>query len=198
MKTVALVNAPSTDFMKCNPLILRGTEGVVGSQLSGFKKMESVFSISNCIVACQVKFATCTLEKMLEWRNSHVKTNLLQSEGYRVCRWQLSQRLCMMPLSSPPELMDRNQHICWKDKLRTRWKLITNNQAQKQLPKRKIVVQSLCGNLVEGHESRKSNVEAKAVTNCQGSKNSRGKGPELDVNVNGQFSYETFTPFHIS
>ncbi|GJS01651.1 hypothetical protein Tco_0318159 [Tanacetum coccineum] len=26
-----------------------------------FKKMESVFDISNCTVACQIKFSTCTL-----------------------------------------------------------------------------------------------------------------------------------------
>ncbi|GKF99569.1 hypothetical protein Tco_0301260, partial [Tanacetum coccineum] len=37
--------------------------------------MESVYSISNCIVACQVKFATCTLQgNALTWWNSHVKT----------------------------------------------------------------------------------------------------------------------------
>ncbi|GKF62022.1 hypothetical protein Tco_0182076 [Tanacetum coccineum] len=37
--------------------------------------MEYVFSISNCTVACQVKFTTCTLqENALTWWNSHVKT----------------------------------------------------------------------------------------------------------------------------
>ncbi|GJV16624.1 hypothetical protein Tco_1361947 [Tanacetum coccineum] len=40
-----------------------------------FEKMESVFHISNCIVACQIKFATCTLlGSALMWWNSHVKT----------------------------------------------------------------------------------------------------------------------------
>ncbi|GJU73941.1 hypothetical protein Tco_1265346 [Tanacetum coccineum] len=40
-----------------------------------FEKMESVFHISNCIVACQIKFATCTmLGSELTWWNSHVKT----------------------------------------------------------------------------------------------------------------------------
>ncbi|GJT47594.1 putative reverse transcriptase domain-containing protein [Tanacetum coccineum] len=40
-----------------------------------FRKMESVYSISNCTVACQVKFATCTLQgNALTWWNSHVKT----------------------------------------------------------------------------------------------------------------------------
>ncbi|GJW96924.1 hypothetical protein Tco_0178732 [Tanacetum coccineum] len=52
----------------------RGTEGVVGLT-QWFEKMESVYSISNCIVACQVKFATCTLQgNALTCGNSHVKT----------------------------------------------------------------------------------------------------------------------------
>nr|GEU68370.1 putative reverse transcriptase domain-containing protein [Tanacetum cinerariifolium] len=39
-----------------------------------FRKMEFVFYINNCTVACQVKFATCTLqENALTWWNSHVR-----------------------------------------------------------------------------------------------------------------------------
>ncbi|GJV63739.1 putative reverse transcriptase domain-containing protein [Tanacetum coccineum] len=49
------------DFLKCQPLNFKGTEGVVGLT-QWFEKMESVYSISNCTVACQVKFATCTLQ----------------------------------------------------------------------------------------------------------------------------------------
>nr|GEY53474.1 hypothetical protein [Tanacetum cinerariifolium] len=37
--------------------------------------MESVFNISNCTAACQVKYAACTLQGVaLTWWNSHVKT----------------------------------------------------------------------------------------------------------------------------
>ncbi|GJU83993.1 putative reverse transcriptase domain-containing protein [Tanacetum coccineum] len=51
-----------------------GTEGVVGLT-RWFEKMESVFSISNCTTASQVKFATCTLQDdALTWWNAHVKT----------------------------------------------------------------------------------------------------------------------------
>ncbi|GJY68958.1 hypothetical protein Tco_0471940 [Tanacetum coccineum] len=50
------------DFLKCQPLNFKGTEGVVGLT-QWFEKMESVYSISNCTVACQVKFATCTLSR---------------------------------------------------------------------------------------------------------------------------------------
>ncbi|GJY67453.1 putative reverse transcriptase domain-containing protein [Tanacetum coccineum] len=62
------------DFLKCQPLNFKGTEGVV-ELTQWFEKMEFVFSISNCTVACQVKFATCTLQgNALTWWNSHVKT----------------------------------------------------------------------------------------------------------------------------
>ncbi|GKA53584.1 hypothetical protein Tco_0746899 [Tanacetum coccineum] len=49
-----------SEFLKCQPLNFKGSEGVV-SLTQWFKKMEYVFHISNCIVACQIKFATCTL-----------------------------------------------------------------------------------------------------------------------------------------
>ncbi|GKF04469.1 reverse transcriptase domain-containing protein, partial [Tanacetum coccineum] len=52
----------------------RCTEGVV-DLTQWLEKMESVFHISNCTVACQVKFATCTLQgNALTWWNSHVRT----------------------------------------------------------------------------------------------------------------------------
>ncbi|GJX16487.1 hypothetical protein Tco_0217319 [Tanacetum coccineum] len=52
----------------------RGTEGVVGLT-SWFKKMETVFNISNCPPKYQVKYATCTLQdSALTWWNSHKRT----------------------------------------------------------------------------------------------------------------------------
>ncbi|GJW07754.1 reverse transcriptase domain-containing protein [Tanacetum coccineum] len=63
-----------SDFLKCQPLNFKGTEGVVGLT-QWFEKMEPVFHISNCTVACQIKFATCTLfRNALTWWNFHVKT----------------------------------------------------------------------------------------------------------------------------
>ncbi|GJW77814.1 putative reverse transcriptase domain-containing protein [Tanacetum coccineum] len=57
------------DFLKCQPLNFKGTEGVVGLT-QWFVKMESVFHISNCTIACQIKFATCTLlGNALTWWN---------------------------------------------------------------------------------------------------------------------------------
>ncbi|GJU38862.1 hypothetical protein Tco_1191819, partial [Tanacetum coccineum] len=75
------------DFLKCQPLNFKGTEGVVGLT-QWFEKMESVYSISNCTVACQVKFATCTLQgNALTWWNSHVKTTT--PEAAHVGYWML-------------------------------------------------------------------------------------------------------------
>ncbi|GJV45768.1 putative reverse transcriptase domain-containing protein [Tanacetum coccineum] len=48
------------DFMKCQPLNFKGTEGVVGLT-RWIEKMESIFNISGCAIENQVKFATCTL-----------------------------------------------------------------------------------------------------------------------------------------
>nr|GFC21472.1 hypothetical protein [Tanacetum cinerariifolium] len=46
-----------TDFIKCNPLYFKGTEGVV-ELTQWFERMEIVFRISNCTVENQIKFAT--------------------------------------------------------------------------------------------------------------------------------------------
>ncbi|GKB41319.1 putative reverse transcriptase domain-containing protein [Tanacetum coccineum] len=63
-----------TDFLKCQPMNFKGTEGVVGLT-QWFERMETVFNISNCAVENQVKFATCTLHGVaLTWWKSHVKT----------------------------------------------------------------------------------------------------------------------------
>ncbi|GJT17752.1 reverse transcriptase domain-containing protein [Tanacetum coccineum] len=63
-----------TDFLKCQPLNFKGTEGVIGLS-QWFERMESVFHISNCTFENQVKFATYTLHSVaLTWWNTHVKT----------------------------------------------------------------------------------------------------------------------------
>ncbi|GJS03360.1 reverse transcriptase domain-containing protein [Tanacetum coccineum] len=61
------------DFMKCQPLYFKGTEGVV-ELTQWFERMETVFHISNCSVENQIKFSTCTLlAGALTWWNSHVR-----------------------------------------------------------------------------------------------------------------------------
>ncbi|GKA79268.1 reverse transcriptase domain-containing protein, partial [Tanacetum coccineum] len=62
------------DFMKCQPLFFRGTEGSV-NLTQWFERMETVFRISNYTVENQLKFATCTLMgTSLTWWNSHART----------------------------------------------------------------------------------------------------------------------------
>ncbi|GJV41532.1 putative reverse transcriptase domain-containing protein [Tanacetum coccineum] len=62
------------DFMKCQLLNFKGTEGVVGL-IRWFEKMETVFHINNCPEKYQVKYATCTLlNSALTWWNSHKRT----------------------------------------------------------------------------------------------------------------------------
>ncbi|GKC77805.1 putative reverse transcriptase domain-containing protein, partial [Tanacetum coccineum] len=62
-----------TDFLKCQPMNFKGTEGVVGLT-QWVEKMESVFLISNCAITSQVKYASCTLQGCaLTWWNSQVR-----------------------------------------------------------------------------------------------------------------------------
>ncbi|GKA07638.1 putative reverse transcriptase domain-containing protein [Tanacetum coccineum] len=65
------------DFLKCQPLNFKGTEGVAGLS-QWFEKMKSVFHISNYTVENQVKFATCTLHSVsLTWWNTYIELALL-------------------------------------------------------------------------------------------------------------------------
>ncbi|GJY26791.1 reverse transcriptase domain-containing protein [Tanacetum coccineum] len=62
------------DFLKCQPLNFKGTQGVV-ELTQWMEKMETVFRISNYSAKNQIKFSTCTLlGNALTWWNSHVKT----------------------------------------------------------------------------------------------------------------------------
>ncbi|GJV64709.1 reverse transcriptase domain-containing protein [Tanacetum coccineum] len=62
------------DFMKCQPLNFKGTEGVV-ELTQWIERMETMFRICNCSVENQIKFSTCTLlGNALTWWNSHVRT----------------------------------------------------------------------------------------------------------------------------
>ncbi|GJQ99721.1 putative reverse transcriptase domain-containing protein [Tanacetum coccineum] len=111
----------------------RGTEGVV-ELTQWFEKMESVYSISNCTVACQVKFSMCTLQgNALTWWNSHVKTTttgccssampgrrIEQVEKYSVAcpttdPWQCDgdkPKICRDVMSVALELMgQKDQHL---------------------------------------------------------------------------------------
>ncbi|GJT43935.1 reverse transcriptase domain-containing protein [Tanacetum coccineum] len=58
------------EFMSCQPINFKCTEGAIGL-IRWFERTESVFSQSNCIKDCKVKFVTGTLtEEALSWWNS--------------------------------------------------------------------------------------------------------------------------------
>ncbi|GJY57655.1 hypothetical protein Tco_0457547 [Tanacetum coccineum] len=52
------------EFMSCQPINFKGTEGAVGL-IRWFEKTKSVFSCSNCTKECKVKFATGNLTEKL-------------------------------------------------------------------------------------------------------------------------------------
>nr|GEX60997.1 hypothetical protein [Tanacetum cinerariifolium] len=85
------------DFLKCQPLNFKGIEGVV--RLSRwFEKMDSVYSIRNCTLACQVKFATYTLQgNAFTWWNSHVKTTTPEATHampWRTLKKMMTDKYC--------------------------------------------------------------------------------------------------------
>ncbi|GJY48272.1 putative reverse transcriptase domain-containing protein [Tanacetum coccineum] len=86
-----------SDFMKCQPLNFKGTEGVVGLT-QWIKKMESVFNISGCAIKNQVKFATCTLlGAALTCWNGQIRT--LGAEAYamtwEVLKKKMTNKYCL-------------------------------------------------------------------------------------------------------
>ncbi|GJT41792.1 reverse transcriptase domain-containing protein [Tanacetum coccineum] len=96
------------DFMKCQPLNFKGTEGVV-RLIRWFEKMETVFHISNCPEKYQVKYATCTLlNSALTWWNSHKRT--IGADAAFAMSWRelmRFQELTMMCTKMVPEEEDR-------------------------------------------------------------------------------------------
>ncbi|GKF14208.1 hypothetical protein Tco_0055670, partial [Tanacetum coccineum] len=62
------------DFMKCQPLNFKGSEGVVGLT-RWIENIESVFNISVYAIENQVKFTTCTLlgAALTRW-NGQIRT----------------------------------------------------------------------------------------------------------------------------
>ncbi|GKC08414.1 putative reverse transcriptase domain-containing protein [Tanacetum coccineum] len=93
-----------TNFMKCQPLNFKGTEGVVGLS-QWLEKIESVFHISGYAIYNQVKFATCTLLGVaLTLWNGH-------GQGKRCCsytqRFQELALMCTKFLADETEKVDK-------------------------------------------------------------------------------------------
>ncbi|GJS51346.1 hypothetical protein Tco_0624708 [Tanacetum coccineum] len=128
------------DFLNCQPLTFKGTEGVVGLT-QWFEKMESVFHISNCTIENQVKFSTCTfLDATLTWWNSHVKT-VETSIDVRDDVFEESDEVEKYVDGLPDMIQAENKR-----------KFDNNNQAQQQLPKRQNVAQAYAARTGERKE----------------------------------------------
>nr|GEW31231.1 hypothetical protein [Tanacetum cinerariifolium] len=132
-----------TDFLKFQPLNFKGTEGVVGL-MQWFEKIENVFHISNCTVACQIKFETCTLKGIaLTWWNSQVKT-VTHDVAY-VMTWKTLKKM-MIDKYNPrgeikklkdaiefaTELMDKKISTIAERQAKNKRKLDNNNQPPKK------------------------------------------------------------------
>ncbi|GJY53189.1 reverse transcriptase domain-containing protein [Tanacetum coccineum] len=81
------------EFLSCQPFNFKGSEGAVGL-ICWFERSKSMFSRSNCIEDCKVKFATGTLtEEALSWWNSFAKPNRIE-EAYKIS-WVEFKKLLM-------------------------------------------------------------------------------------------------------
>ncbi|GJS29781.1 putative reverse transcriptase domain-containing protein [Tanacetum coccineum] len=69
------------EFMSCQPINFKGTEGAVGL-IRWFKRTESVFSRSNCTEDCKVKFATEEAYQItwIEFKKLLIKKYYLRTE----------------------------------------------------------------------------------------------------------------------
>ncbi|GJX34193.1 hypothetical protein Tco_0245750 [Tanacetum coccineum] len=143
------------DFMKCQPLNFKGTEGVV-ELTQWFEKMEIVFSISNCSVENPIKFSTCTLlGSALTWWNFHIRTvghdvAMFPEESDKIERYfgGLPDMIHGSVVASKPktmqeaiemetELMDKKIHTFAERQTENKRKQDdNNNQTQQQPPKK--------------------------------------------------------------
>ncbi|GKD53586.1 putative reverse transcriptase domain-containing protein [Tanacetum coccineum] len=151
-----------TDFLKCQPLNFKGTEGVVGLS-QWFKRTESVFHISNCTVENQVKFATCILLSVaLTWWNTHVKTvghnSAYGSEG----EGGLPDMIHGSVVASKPktmqeaveiitELMDKKIHTFAERQTESKRKQDDNQQQQQQQNRRQNTSKAYTAGTAQGH-----------------------------------------------
>ncbi|GJV86739.1 putative reverse transcriptase domain-containing protein [Tanacetum coccineum] len=99
------------DFMKCQPLNFKGTEGVV-RLIRWFEKMETVFHISNFLEKYQVKELMKLMTEVYCLRNEIQKMeselwNLTVKNNDLVAYTQIFQELTMMCIKMVPEEEDR-------------------------------------------------------------------------------------------
>ncbi|GKE60091.1 hypothetical protein Tco_1510458 [Tanacetum coccineum] len=142
------------DFMKCQPLNFKGTEGAV-ELTQWFEKMETVFRISNCFVENQIKFSTYLKKKMTDKSCPRTEVKKLEveimfpEESDKIERYVggLLDMIHGSVVASKPktmqdaieiatELMDKKLCTFVERQAENNRKLDNNNQAQQQPPKK--------------------------------------------------------------
>nr|GEX11890.1 hypothetical protein [Tanacetum cinerariifolium] len=126
------------DFLKCQPLNFNEIEGVVGLT-HWFKKMETVFHISNCPQKYQVKYVTCTLlNSGLTWWNSHKRAiRMVPDEEDKVERFVgglLDNIQGNVISAEPTSLQDAIRQPAFKQKILEprMWQELTRQKAMKE------------------------------------------------------------------
>ncbi|GJX88427.1 reverse transcriptase domain-containing protein [Tanacetum coccineum] len=103
------------EFMNCQPINFKGTEGVVGL-IRWFEQTESVFSCSNCTEDCKVKFATGTLiEEAPSWWN-YFSQPIGIEEAYKIT-WVEFKKLLIKkecPRTEVQKIEDEFYHLTMK------------------------------------------------------------------------------------
>ncbi|GJW41617.1 reverse transcriptase domain-containing protein, partial [Tanacetum coccineum] len=103
------------EFMSCQPINFKGTKGAVGL-IYWFERTETVFSRSNCIEDCKVKFATGTLtEEALSWSNSSAQPIGIE-EAYKIT-WVEFKKLLInkyCPRTEVQKMEDEFYHLTVK------------------------------------------------------------------------------------
>ncbi|GKE48669.1 reverse transcriptase domain-containing protein [Tanacetum coccineum] len=103
------------EFMSCQPINFKGTEGAIGL-IRWFERTKLVFSRSNCIEDCKVKFAIGTLtEESLSWWNSFAQPIGID-EAYKIT-WVEFQKLLIKkycPRTEVQKMEDEFYHLTVK------------------------------------------------------------------------------------
>nr|GEW50908.1 hypothetical protein [Tanacetum cinerariifolium] len=146
------------DFMKCQPLNFKGTEGVVGL-IRWCEKMETMFHISNCRERYQVKYATCTLlDGALTWWNSHKRT--IGTDAAYTLSWRELKKL-MTKMYCP-----RNEIQKMETEL---WNLSVKNNAMATYSQRFQELTMMCTKMVPEEEDQLERFIKGLPDNIQGS-----------------------------
>ncbi|GKF37180.1 reverse transcriptase domain-containing protein, partial [Tanacetum coccineum] len=146
------------DFMKCQPLNFKGTEGVV-RLIRWFEKMETMFHISNCLEKYQVKYATCALlNSALTWWNVYNRT--IGTDAAFAMSWRELMKL-MVEVYCPR----RNEIQKMESKL---WNLIAKNNDLTSYTQTFQELTMMCTKMVPEEEDRVEKFIGYLPDNIQG------------------------------